>query len=51
MNCYKPILWFPCLKLDEVRMKFKVIIAHDSGYGGYVVDVPALVGCRARVRQ
>ena len=29
-------------------MKFKVIIAYDSEYGGYVVDVPALVGCMSQ---
>jgi predicted RNase H-like HicB family nuclease len=26
-------------------VKFKVIITHDKEYGGYVVDVPELIGC------
>lgn len=29
-------------------MKFKVIITYDSEYGGYVVDVPELVGCMSQ---
>lgn len=34
--------------LKEVRLKFKVIITYDSEYGGYVVDVPELVGCMSQ---
>ena len=29
-------------------MKFKVVITYDSEYGGYVVDVPELVGCMSQ---
>lgn len=29
-------------------MKFKVIIAYDLEYDGYVVDVPELVGCMSQ---
>lgn len=29
-------------------MKFKVIIAYDPEYNGYVVDVPELVGCMSQ---
>lgn len=29
-------------------MKFKVVIMHDKEYGGYVVDVPELVGCMSQ---
>jgi predicted RNase H-like HicB family nuclease len=31
-------------------MKFKVVIKHDKEYGGYVVDVPELVGCMSQGR-
>lgn len=29
-------------------MKFKVVITYDSEYGGYIVDVPELVGCMSQ---
>lgn len=29
-------------------MRFKVVITYDSEYGGYVVDVPELVGCMSQ---
>ena len=29
-------------------MKFKVVITCDTEYGGYVVDVPELVGCMSQ---
>ncbi|MCD5406409.1 MAG: type II toxin-antitoxin system HicB family antitoxin [Desulfotomaculum sp.] len=28
--------------------RFKVIIIYDSEYGGYVVDIPELVGCMSQ---
>ena len=29
-------------------MKFKVVITYDYEYGGYIVDVPELVGCMSQ---
>jgi len=29
-------------------MKYKVIITYDKEYGGYVVDVPELLGCMSQ---
>ena len=29
-------------------MRFKVIITYDKEYGGYVVEVPELVGCMSQ---
>lgn len=29
-------------------MRFKVVITYDSEYEGYIVDVPALVGCMSQ---
>lgn len=29
-------------------MKYKVIITYDKEYGGYVVDVPELMGCMSQ---
>ena len=29
-------------------MNYKVVIMYDSEYGGYVVDVPELVGCMSQ---
>ena len=29
-------------------MKYKVVIMYDREYGGYVIDVPELVGCMSQ---
>lgn len=29
-------------------MRYKVIITYDKEYGGYVVDVPELMGCMSQ---
>jgi predicted RNase H-like HicB family nuclease len=29
-------------------MRYKVVITYDSEYEGYIVDVPALVGCMSQ---
>jgi len=29
-------------------MRFRVVITYDSEYEGYIVDVPALVGCMSQ---
>ena len=29
-------------------MRFKVVTTYDSEYEGYIVDVPALVGCMSQ---
>lgn len=29
-------------------MTYKVVIMHDPEYGGYIVDVPQLVGCMSQ---
>lgn len=29
-------------------MRFKVVITYDEEYRGYIVDVPALVGCMSQ---
>jgi predicted RNase H-like HicB family nuclease len=31
-----------------MAMKFKVILTYDKEYGGYIVDVPELVGCMSQ---